>query len=43
MYGFGAGVFLANVFFKLDLYSMFLVAIPATLLGEVEENSISLN
>ena len=43
MYGFVACVFLDNVYFKLVLYSMFLVAIPATLLGEVEVHSIVLN
>ena len=43
MYGFVAGFFLANVLFKLDLYFMFLVTITATLLGEVEEHSMSLD
>ena len=43
MYSFVACVFLDNVYFKLFLYSMFLVAIPGTLLGEVEVHSISLN
>ena len=43
MQGQGAGVFLDKVFVNLVLYGMSLVAIPATLLGEVEGHAIFLN